>query len=232
MIGERKFWLSTITVFLMLAIIYLVTINWPSTTYIDWREREVVHGNYFNILMWQSCLAIPALLYWATNYRLPIQTIIRLNEHGQLGKRINRRTDFLVSTYCLLFYVMPFFRLATIQLNEAQLGEFVTIWSCQVILSGLWLLVVIYLILIIYSYCQKNIFMVSLGTLITVTTIFQAQTLQQSAFTLVAVTTNLGIDRVGTLIHRTLINGVIMFLILQSLKLILSKLIWRWEWFD
>lgn len=229
---ERKIWLSTAAILLIMAIFYLININWASTSYTDFVEYEVIYGNYFQNLTWQTFFAVMALLYWSSNYRPLLQTAVRLNRRGELGKLIIKRTNYLILNFSLLFYLLPFSRLVYLRPTFSQISRFITFWSCQMLLSWLWLLIIIYLVLILYSRWQKNILMLALTVLIVVTTaLHYLWPLKQSIFVDTQTTLFLSTSTTMSVVLSTIFSVLIMLSILAYQKSVIKRFVWRWEWF-
>lgn len=232
MIYERKVWISTATILFIMAIYYLININWASTSYTDFVEYEVIYGNYFQNLAWQTIFSVLALIYWSNNYRVLLQTAVRFNRRGELGRLVTKRTNYLILNFSLLFYIIPLIRLAYLQPTFSQISRFIIFWSCQVLLSAMWLLIIIYLVLILYSHWQKNILMTALTVFIVVImSVHYVWPLKQSIFVDTQTTLYLSTSSTMSVVFSTIFSALIMLIILKYQKSVIEKLVWRWEWF-
>lgn len=233
MIYERKWWVSTVSVIMFLALFYIINMSWEAINYSDWLSFEVLGGgNYYQNWTWQIVLSITFLLYWSVNYNIPIQHIVRFGINGQLGHELIKRTNLLAGLYGLIYWIIPYFRIHFFHPTNSQLNNFSIVWFLQVLISMLWLLLIINLTLIIFSYYQHIILTIGLMVLIGSVVLLHIWPFSQSLFADTQVTAMIKNRQYSSGISRAIITGILMSVVLYFLQKWFLKSMRRWEWLN
>ncbi|MFZ2381481.1 hypothetical protein, partial [Leuconostoc falkenbergense] len=81
--------------------------SWEAINYDDWLSLEVLNsGNYFQNWSWQVVLSVAFLLYWLVNYEIPVQKMMRLETHKQVGQMLMNRILGISGVFGFIYWAI------------------------------------------------------------------------------------------------------------------------------
>lgn len=232
MINERKFWFSTCALLFFFIFFYVFNMSWEAINYDDWLSLEVLNsGNYFQNWSWQVVLSVAFLLYWLGNYEIPVQQMMRLETHKQVGQMLMNRILGISGVFGFIYWAIPFCRIIVYETTLKQFVLFSICWSCQVIISVFWEVLVFQLVLIVHIYLQKNIILTGLSVLIIIVLLLHVWPLNQSLFADTQVTAMIRNNNYQSGVVKFVSTALLMSVLLPIFRLIIGQNIWKLEWY-